>query len=105
MITKPFPHFAACSDIDNCNSCTNPPLQCYTCKADQTLNKAKTGCLDCPDNCLNCYNVGDDEPTCNTCATGYLLDEEDGTCAGKNAKLIIYIMDIFVYKMKNNTNV
>ena len=70
---------AACNEIDNCDSCSNPPLQCYTCKVNQVLNHDSTACLDCPSNCMTCTADAKDEVKCSMCSDGHAL-EKDGTC-------------------------
>ena len=77
---------AGCSDITNCDSCVNPPLQCYTCKEGQTLKLDNTGCLDCPSNCLNCTTEDDQKTACLQCDAGFAL-KKDGTCTGKQDDL------------------
>ena len=69
----------ACTEITNCDSCTNPPLKCYSCPSHRALRVDQTGCLDCPLYCDVCSADVENEVKCATCAPAYVL-EITGTC-------------------------
>ena len=70
---------AACTEVDNCDTCSNPGAQCTTCPKGTILSVAKTSCLSCGTGCGECTSDKTDKVTCTMCNKGYYL-ASTGTC-------------------------
>lgn len=64
---------AQCSEVDNCQSCTNPGPECGSCQDQFTLSNNKDSCIFCGDNCERCDVDANDNAVCLECMDTYYL--------------------------------
>jgi len=64
-----------CSEVEKCNSCSNPAPFCDSCPFGFVLSVDRQSCLSCNDVlCSNCTANADDTTTCTGCSVGSYLD-------------------------------